>query len=86
MGSEKADEIYELAKRLPVRERLKLLERIAHDLIPTAAGSETRYRWMDIQGVAPDCLDIDAQEWISRSREETDRVRAITGGDQDEGR
>ena len=85
MGIEKAEEVYEIARRLPVGERLKLVERIAHDLIPMAEGSRVRYRWMDIQGIAPNCLEMDAQEWVSRSREEADRGRSGLGVDRDEG-
>ena len=86
MGIEKADELYELAKRLPVGERLKLVEKIAHDLIPATSDSAARYRWMDIHGIAPDCLDRDAQEWISRSREAADSAREVARGDRHEGK
>jgi len=85
MGIEKAEEVYEIARRLPVGERLKLVEKIAHDLIPMAEGSSVRYRWMDIQGIAPNCLEMDAQEWVSRSREEADRGRSGLRVDRDEG-
>jgi hypothetical protein len=68
------DELYEIARQLPVKDRLELVERIAHDLLTTIAPLGERYSWLDIAGIAPDLLGgEDAQEWVSRSRREADR-------------
>jgi hypothetical protein len=74
MTVQSADDIYEAVKRLPVEQRLRLMERIAHDLAqPPAAG---RSSWMEVEGIAPDLLaGEDAQAWVSRTRREADESR-----------
>lgn len=69
-----ADAIYEMARKLPAADRLRLVERIAHDLSCGQEGSNNgRYKWTDMGGTAADIMDgEDAQEWVNRSREETD--------------
>lgn len=74
MDARTVDELYEIARQLPVKDRLELVERIAHDLSTTVAPPEERYSWLDIAGIAPDLLaGEDAQEWVSRSRRDADR-------------
>jgi hypothetical protein len=67
-----------LATQLSSAERLRLVERIAHDLA-ASAGTETaapRPSWESIRGIAPNLLGgEDAQEWVSRSRKEADEHR-----------
>lgn len=66
-----ADEVYEqVVKPLPVDERLRLVERIAHDLSSSAGSTESatpaaqRYDWMSVRGIAPDVMEgEDAQDW-----------------------
>jgi len=70
-----ADELYELARLLPERERLRLLERIARDLASTHEPARVRYDWTDLAGVAPGLLDEDAQAWVSRTRRDADERR-----------
>jgi hypothetical protein len=74
-----AERVYEeLVKGLPAVERLRLVEKIVHDLSAEAPGGESgeRYDWMAIEGIAPDLLDgEDAQEWVSRTRQESDDHR-----------
>jgi hypothetical protein len=74
-----ADRVYEqLVKNLPATERLRLVEKIVHDLSTGALEGESgeRYDWMDIEGIAPDLLaGEDAQEWVSRTRQESDEHR-----------
>ena len=79
MGHKNAEETYDLVvKHLPVTERLRLVERIVHDLAasPATPASGTRYDWMSVAGIAPGLLaGEDAQEWVSRSRRESDEHR-----------
>lgn len=62
-----AEDLYRAAAALPVKDRLRLVERIVHDL--AQASVETRPRWMDLEGAAADLLEgEDAQAWVSRTR------------------
>lgn len=74
-----AERVYEeLVKCLPAVERLRLVEKIVHDLLLAAREAESgeRYDWMAIEGIAPDPLDgEDAQQWVSRTRQESDDHR-----------
>jgi hypothetical protein len=73
------EDLYNAATALPVRDRLRLVERIIHDLAQVPV--ETRAKWMDLEGAAPDLLDgEDAQTWVSRTRGESDEGRAVPGG------
>jgi hypothetical protein len=68
------DDLYNAATALPVPDRLRLVERIVHDLAQPPA--ETRPRWMDLEGAASALLDgEDAQAWVSRTRRESDDGR-----------
>ena len=74
-----AEEAYKLILRevQPV-ERLRLVEKIAHDLSLADQGGEVeeRFDWRDAAGIAPNLLDgEDAQEWVSRTRREADEER-----------
>ena len=75
-----AEEIYEqVVKPLPATERLRLVEKIVHDLSAPPAQSEApnRYEWMSLRGVAPNLLEGEnAQAWVSRTRREADEQRA----------
>jgi len=67
-----------IVREVPPGERLRLAERILHDLSIEDHGveSEERYDWRDAAGIAPNLLDgEDAQEWVSRSRRESDEQR-----------
>jgi len=74
-----AEEIYDqIIKPLPAAERLRLVEKIAHDLsAPLPENQSTgRTEWMSLRGIAPDLLGgEDAQAWVSRSRHEADEDR-----------
>jgi len=73
-----AEEIYEhVIKPLPVIERLRLMEKIAHELSATSGESEAaRHDWLSVRGIAPNLLDgEDAQAWVSRPRREADEQR-----------
>ncbi|HEY3354528.1 MAG TPA: hypothetical protein VGQ83_14850 [Polyangia bacterium] len=66
------DDLYELARQLPAGERLRLVERIVHDLSAGPAAGE-RFDWSQLAGVAPGLSGGDAQAWVSRAREESER-------------
>lgn len=74
-----AEEVYEqVVKALPAPERLRLVEKIVHDLAtqPVAGEPAQRRSWMSIRGIAPNLLGgEDAQEWVSRTRREADEHR-----------
>jgi hypothetical protein len=74
-----AERLYEqLVKSLPAIERLRLVEKIVHDLSAGAPEGESgeRYDWMAIEGIAPGLLaGEDAQDWVSRTRQESDDHR-----------
>jgi hypothetical protein len=72
------EEIYDQhIKPLPVVERLRLIEMIAHDLMEQPIEeSPKRHDWMSVRGIAPNLLEgEDAQAWVSRTRREADEGR-----------
>lgn len=74
-----AEELYTAATALPPRERLRLVERIVHDLAQAAV--EARPKWMDLEGAATGILEgEDAQAWVSRTRRESDEGRGNPEG------
>ncbi len=74
-----AEELYTAATALPPQDRLRLVERIVHDLAQAAV--ETRPKWMDLEGAAAELLDgEDAQAWVSRTRRESDEGRGFPEG------
>jgi len=79
MATNTADDLYVLVRQLPTAERLRLVERIAHDLCaaaPSVAIAPPAFDWADLAGAAPGLLDgRDAQEWVSSSRSEADNAR-----------
>ncbi len=72
-----ADEVYEKVVRpLPESERIRLAERIAREISETPAPASDRRSWMSLRGIAPDLLgDEDAQDWVTRTRLESDMLR-----------
>ena len=82
MTSGELDRILELTARLSPSERLRLVERIAHDLAEGAADERGRPSWSDLAGAGPALLGgEDAQAWISRSRGDSDRRSGGPGPD-----
>jgi hypothetical protein len=72
------EQVAALAAQLPPAERLRLVEKIAHDLAGGSAGDEQAKRptWKSLRGIAPDLLGgEDAQAWVSRTRREADEHR-----------
>jgi hypothetical protein len=73
-----AQQVYELARELPVGERLRLVEQLVHDLSAAPGDiAEARYDWRDLAGAAPGLAGEDAQTWVSRARETSDEQRAV---------
>jgi len=67
-----------LAAQLSSADRLRLVERIIHDLVtvPTPSTPAQRRSWSEIRGrVAYPMCGEDAQAWIARTRRESDEQR-----------
>ncbi len=74
-----ADDLYTAVTALPPPDRLRLVERIVHDLAQAVV--EPRPKWMDLEGAAAGLLDgEDAQAWVSRTRRESDEGRGLPEG------
>lgn len=74
------EQIYEqVIKPLPIAEQLRLVERIAHQLSQPVDGEPKKRRsWSEIRGVVPyPMCGEDAQEWVSRTRRESDEQREV---------
>jgi hypothetical protein len=69
-----------LAAQLPPAERRQLAETILRDLDSAAPPAARRRSWREIRGSVPYPLcDEDAQDWVSRSRQESDDHREQQG-------
>ncbi len=77
MAAVTSEQVTELAALLPPIERLRLVERIIHDLAASHAPDiAPRRRWGEIRGrPASSMLGEDAQDWVSRTRRESDERR-----------
>ena len=80
MATSKVEEIYQqYIRALLPTERLALMELIAHDLLTLQDSDQmtTKQRdWAEIRGKAPyPLLGEDAQNWVSRTRKESDEQR-----------
>ncbi|MBI5479426.1 MAG: hypothetical protein HY906_11245 [Deltaproteobacteria bacterium] len=75
MAIRTTDDLYELIRKLPTADRLRLVERIVRDLSAEPGGDEV-YDWGQLAGVASDLTDgEDAQAYVTRSRREADARR-----------
>jgi hypothetical protein len=79
MPTNTAEDIYDLVRQMPVSERLRLVEKIAHDLVMAPAEDRSQapgFRWSQLAGIAPGLLEgEDAQAWVSSSRRASDEHR-----------
>jgi len=78
MANGKIEDVYELVRRLPASERLRLVEQIARELSSSATEEikGQRFDWSSIAGCAPGLLEgEDAQTWVSKTRREGDERR-----------
>ena len=96
MSASTAEALYELVRQLPTAERLRLVERIAHDLSeaepspmgepptpspPASAVAPRPFPWTQLAGAAPGLLGgQDAQALVSASRREADEAREPSRG------
>jgi hypothetical protein len=72
------EQVATLATQLSLTDRLRLVERIVHDLAVPPAANELLpgYDWSSLRGIAPNLLGgEDAQAWVSRTRREGDEQR-----------
>ena len=72
------EQVAALAAELPWADRLRLLERIAHELAASPAEEKIAAcaDWMALRGISRDLLGgEDAQAWVSRTRRESDEQR-----------
>jgi len=71
------EQVAALAAQLPRTDRLRLVERIVHELVEAPSdGKAARSDWMSLRGIAPNLLvEEDAQVWVSRTRRESDDQR-----------
>ena len=77
MASTELLELMERVRQLPVEEQLQLSAYLAQALHNGQSSPEERYAWGDICGIVPyGLLGEDAQEWVSRTRQESDEERA----------
>jgi hypothetical protein len=76
-----AEDVYELVTQLAPKERLRLVEIIAHGLLlapahARPAPAHAACDWAQLAGAAPGLLGgADAQESVSQSRRESDDAR-----------
>ena len=76
MVSSVFDQVAREADALPSDEQLRLIARLAERL--AARPAENRPRWEDFAGsVASPMCGEDAQDWVTRTRQESDQQRAI---------
>ena len=78
MASADCERILREAEQLPPDEQLRLIERLAARLRTRPEPGKKRPRWEDLAGTAPYPLcGEDAQEWVSRTRQEADDRRKV---------
>jgi hypothetical protein len=81
MSSSELTRIQEQAERLSPSEQIQLIEFLTEKL--RQEQSLKRYSWMKALGAAPyPLLGEDAQEWVSRTRQESDDARSIGADNQ----
>jgi hypothetical protein len=76
MASEDLIEIVERAERLTPSEQLELIARLATRLRHEWQAPDAHLRWRDLRGSVPyPMVGEDAQDWVSRTRRESDEGR-----------
>lgn len=74
MASKDLADIIRRAETLSPQELLQLISYLAERAQQAYGDGSERRRWSEISGAAP-LLGEDAQDWVSRSREESDSGR-----------
>jgi len=78
MASTDCERILREAEQLPRDEQLRLIERLVTRLRMRPESDEDRPRLEDLAGTAPyPMCGEDAQEWVSRTRQEADDRRKV---------
>ena len=76
MASKKLDELIKQVEILTVDEQLLLIARLAERLREVQQVPRPRRKWREIYGSVPcPLLGEDAQDWVSRTRRESDEYR-----------
>jgi hypothetical protein len=79
-------QLLQQVEQLTLEERLELIQQVAESLKKPGAIAHSKPRWSDLKGLAPyPMMGEDAQEWISRTRQEADdhRERVLRGENAD---
>ena len=70
------NELVQLIDRLQIDEQLRLAAHILERTRQTVGQDKPQHKWRDIRGMATyPMLGEDAQEWVSRTRNESDEQR-----------
>ena len=73
MASITLQELMQRSTELDDSEKLELISHLANSVRVGEGTSRPHYRWSDIEGALPyPMVGEDAQEWVTRSREESD--------------
>ena len=69
-------ELVKQAEQLPISEQIELAMRLMQNARAALDEDSPRYSWVEVAGTAPYPLaGEDAQTWVTRTREESDRER-----------
>jgi len=71
------EDVLRLAEGLSLDDRLRLIADLASESRNAISVAEPQFTWIDLLGSVPHpALGEDAQAWVSRTRQESDDVRA----------
>ena len=71
------DTVLKQVEQLTAEERLELIQKVAEGLKSKPESTSTKPKWADLRGMAPyPLMGEDAQEWVSRTRRESDGHRS----------
>jgi len=78
MNARSYEDVLQEAEKLPAAQCLMLIERLVHHVRTAETTAENPPAWEDYAGSAPYPLcGEDAQEWVSRGRNESDEARDV---------
>jgi hypothetical protein len=71
------DTVLNQVEKLSAEERLELVQKVAEGLKSKPQSTSEKPKWADLRGMAPyPLMGEDAQQWVSRTRRESDDYRA----------
>ncbi|MFZ4674607.1 MAG: hypothetical protein ACOYM4_02735 [Nodosilinea sp.] len=71
------DTVLKQVEQLTAEERLELIQKVAEGLKSKTQPISRKPKWADLRGMAPyPLMGEDAQQWVSRTRRESDDHRA----------